>query len=103
MILGEVQMVYCNECGKKNEDEAQYCTQCGNYLAKRSTFEKDIEKAAEEFGKKAEQFGKQIEKKAQAFAKSVAQSRALQVKQCSDCETELDYDALYCWKCGKKI
>ena len=57
-------MTYCNECGKKNDDDAQYCTKCGNYLTKRSKWEKNIEEAAEEFGRKAERFGKRVEKKA---------------------------------------
>ena len=25
-------MVYCEECGKQNEDEAGYCSKCGNPL-----------------------------------------------------------------------
>ena len=82
-------MVYCNECGKKNDDDAQYCTKCGNYIAEGSAFEKDIEKTAEEFGRKAERFGKHIEKKAKAFAESIEQSTESKEKYCSDCETEL--------------
>lgn len=95
-------MPYCDECGKKNDDDAQYCTKCGNYLAKGSSFEKDIDKFAEEFGRKAEQFGKQIEKKVKAFAKSVEQSSRSTTKHCLDCGIELDSDAKFCRKCGKK-
>lgn len=25
-------MVYCDSCGKKNEDDAEYCSKCGNPL-----------------------------------------------------------------------
>lgn len=89
--------------GRKMIDDAQYCTKCGNYIAEGSAFEKNIEKAAEEFGRKAEQFGKHIEKKAKAFAKSVGESSRSTEKHCSDCGTELDSDATFCWKCGKKI
>lgn len=96
-------MPYCNECGKKNDDDAQYCTKCGNYLAKSSSVEKDIDKFAEEFGRKAEQFGKRIEKKVKAFAKSVEESSRSTAMHCSDCGTELDSDAKFCRKCGKKI
>ncbi len=96
-------MPYCHECGKKNDDDSQYCTKCGKYIAEGSTFEKDIEKVAEEFGRKAEQFGKHIEKKAKAFAKSVEQSAESKEKHCSYCKTELDYNAIYYCKCGKKI
>ena len=96
-------MPYCDKCGKKNDDDAEYCTKCGNYIAAGSTFEKDIENAAEEFGRKAEQFGKHIEKKAKAFAKSVEERTDSKAKQCPDCGTELKSDAIFCWKCGKKI
>lgn len=27
-------MVYCDECGKQNEDDAEYCSKCGNPLKK---------------------------------------------------------------------
>lgn len=96
-------MVYCNKCGSKNDDDAQYCNKCGNFIGKESTFEKNIENAAEEFGRKAEQFGRLMEKKARAFAKSDQQSSESKEKYCSDCKLELNYDASYCWKCGKKI
>ena len=96
-------MVYCNECGKKNDDDAQYCTKCGNYIAKDSPIEKNIDKYAEEFGRKAEQFGKRIEKKAKEFAKSVEQSVNSNEKKCPDCKIDLESDAKFCWKCGKEI
>lgn len=25
-------MVYCDECGKQNEDDSEYCSKCGNPL-----------------------------------------------------------------------
>ena len=93
-------MVYCNECGKKNDDDAQYCTKCGNYIAEGSAFEKNIEKAAEEFGRKAEQFGKRMEKR---FGKSAEESSDSKAKHCPACGAELHSDAKFCWKCGKKI
>ena len=96
-------MPYCHKCGTKNDDDAQYCTKCGNYLAKDNAFEKNIEKAAEEFGKKAERFGKRMEKMGKEFAKSVEERTDSKHKKCPNCEIELDDDAIYCWKCGKKI
>ena len=96
-------MPYCDECGKKNDDDAQYCTKCGNYLAKSSSFEKNIEKAAEEFGRKAERFGKRMEKMGKEFAKSVEERTDSKPKKCPDCEIDLEDDAIYCWKCGKKF
>jgi len=96
-------MVYCYECGKKNDDDARYCTKCGSYIAKHGTLEKDIEKAAEEFGRRAEQFGKRMEKRAREFAKSIEKRTDLKTKQCPACGAELYSDAKFCWKCGKKI
>jgi uncharacterized membrane protein YvbJ len=96
-------MPYCDKCGAKNDDDAQYCTKCGNHLANSSSFEKDIDKFAEEFGRKAEQFGKHIEKKAKEFAQSVNQSVDSRKKKCPDCMVDLDGDAKFCWKCGKEI
>ena len=96
-------MSYCNKCGKKNDDDAEYCTKCGNYISKDSSLEKNIDKYAEEFGKKAERFGKHLEKKAQEFGKSMEQTFNPESKSCADCGAELKSDALYCWKCGNKI
>jgi uncharacterized membrane protein YvbJ len=96
-------MPYCYKCGKKNDDDAQYCTKCGNYLAKHSSFEKNIDKFAEDLGRKAEQFGQRMEKKAKKFAKSVEQSVVSKGKKCPDCMIDLSRAAKFCWKCGKEI
>ena len=96
-------MPFCNECGEKNDDDAQYCTKCGNYLTKSSKWEKNIEEAAEEIGRKAERFGKRVEKKAKAFAKSMEERSNSTSRHCIGCGTELDSDSIYCTKCGKKV
>lgn len=101
--IGEQKMVYCSDCGKKNDNDAQYCTKCGNYIAQSSSLEKNIEKAAEEFGKKAEEFGKHLEKRARKFAKSMEESFGSPSKNCIACGTKLEKYAKFCWKCGKKI
>lgn len=38
-------MVYCSKCGKKNEDDAEYCNQCGASL---TPSKKEIEKEWED-------------------------------------------------------
>ena len=95
-------MLYCSKCGKKNDDDAQYCTKCGNYIAKSSSIEKDVERWAEDFGKKAEDFGKRIEKKAKELTQTEEEKAQSKPKQCSECKTELKYDSRYCWKCGNE-
>ena len=94
-------MPFCNKCGKKNDDDAQYCIKCGNYLTKKSSIEEDIDKWAEEFGKKAERFGKHIEKKAKEFTKKMEEIS--ETKKCLHCSAKINIDAKFCWKCGKKI
>jgi len=58
-------MVYCTECGTKNEEAAEICGKCGAKLrlSREKSSEKRIEKGAEEFGKHAEGecFGKRGE------------------------------------------
>ena len=95
-------MVYCYYCGKKNDDDAQYCMKCGSFIAEGSSFEKNIEAWAEEFGKRAEDFGKRMEKRARAFAKSMNEHGEVNTIQCPACSVVVASDALYCWKCGKK-
>ncbi len=38
-------MVYCSKCGKNNEDDAEYCNQCGASLTQSK---KEIEKEWED-------------------------------------------------------
>ena len=53
-------MVFCSECGTKNEDAAVHCVKCGAKLrvSTEKSVEKRIEEGAEEFGKRAEVWGK---------------------------------------------
>ena len=67
-------MTYCTKCGKKIDDEAQYCIHCGTTIKTSDTpqkeikdkksIEQQIEETAEGVGKKAEEIGKRIERKA---------------------------------------
>ena len=42
-------MVYCAKCGKKNDDEAEYCSKCGASLTdKKGDQEKEWDKRCEE-------------------------------------------------------
>ena len=60
-------MVYCSECGTKNEEAVETCVKCGAKLnvPREKSLEKRIEDGAEEFGKRAEaweeSFGKRTE------------------------------------------
>jgi hypothetical protein len=64
-------MVYCTKCGTQNEDNVTECINCKAPLqvsltedetqARGRNWEDDIEKGAEEFGRRAEEFGKRME------------------------------------------
>ena len=42
-------MAYCAKCGKKNEDDAEYCSKCGAPLTgSKRDYEKDWDKRCEE-------------------------------------------------------
>jgi len=58
-------MVYCSKCGKKNDDDAEFCSECGAVLDKQETgkkFENHVKKTANIIEEKAEKFGKNMEK-----------------------------------------
>ena len=44
-----------------------------------------------------------MEKMGKEFAKSVEERTDSKPKKCPDCEIDLEDDAIYCWKCGKKF
>ena len=68
-------MVYCRECGTKNDDTAEVCVKCGTKLHTRR--EKSLEKRAEEWGEEVgksvgewgERFGKRAEEWGESFGK----------------------------------
>ena len=42
-------MVYCSKCGKKNEDDAEFCGKCGDSLkTTKQDYEKEWEKRCED-------------------------------------------------------
>jgi len=58
-------MVYCTECGKKNDDDAEFCDKCGIRLdrqEKEDAFKNNVKKIADVIEEKAEKFGKNMEK-----------------------------------------
>ena len=40
-------MVYCPKCGKKNEDDAKFCSSCGASLTAKKDYEKEWEDRCE--------------------------------------------------------
>ena len=67
-------MVYCSKCGKKNDDDAEFCNKCGLILDNENiekSFEKNMKITAEKIEKKAEEFGRSMEKAGQRFEKRI--------------------------------
>lgn len=63
-------MTYCYNCGKKNDDDADFCSKCGTRLddqEKKDTFEKNIKNTAKKIEEKAEKLGKSMEKAGKRF------------------------------------
>jgi hypothetical protein len=64
-------MVYCTKCGTKNEDDALDCISCKAPLKisgleirsqnREKSWEDNLERGAEDFGRRAEEFGKRME------------------------------------------
>lgn len=75
-------MVYCPKCGKKNEEDAEYCSKCGTNListkkkykktqTKTPAFEKQVEDFAEEVGQLGKKAGKTIGQGMKNFGEEV--------------------------------
>ena len=61
-------MVYCTNCGTKNEEAAVYCVKCGATLfSKEETWDKRMEKWGADFGKRAKKWGEEFGKRAKEW------------------------------------
>jgi len=98
IIWGDT-MVYCQKCGKKNNDDAKYCIKCGSSLtvdAKSKSFEKQVGDFAEEVEQLGKKAGKTIEKGVKTIGKEVkdiGKKVEKVVKEGSATSTETGYKA----------
>jgi len=64
-------MIYCSKCGMENNNDAEFCSKCGNSLtdvrAKNTKFEKQVEDFAESVERVGKKAGKKIEQTARRF------------------------------------
>jgi ribosomal protein L40E len=70
-------MTYCTKCGKKNDDDAEFCDKCGVSLDikdKKDSIKKPTKKTEKKIEKKAEEFGKSIEKAGMRFESKIDNS-----------------------------
>jgi len=63
----------CSKCGKENDDDAEFCSKCGNSLkdiqSKNDSFENQVENFADEMARVGKKAGKKIEQTAKRFGK----------------------------------
>ncbi|MGF3554713.1 MAG: PspC domain-containing protein [Thermoplasmatota archaeon] len=64
-------MVYCQKCGKKNKDDAQFCIKCGNSLYITTKESYSFEKQIDDFAEEVEQLGKKASKTIEKGVKTV--------------------------------
>lgn len=58
-------MTYCTKCGKKNDDDAEFCSKCGVILDtqdREDSIKKHAKKTEKIIQEKAEKFGRSVEK-----------------------------------------
>jgi hypothetical protein len=70
-------MTYCIKCGKKNDDDAEFCSKCGVKLGpqdKKDSNKKQVKKTGKIIEEKAEEFGKSIEKAGIRFESKIDNS-----------------------------
>jgi len=70
-------MVYCTKCGKKNDDDAEFCSKCGTILDNENiekSFEKQMKITAKKLEEKAEKFGKSMDEAGKRFETRVESS-----------------------------
>ncbi|MDH5419600.1 MAG: zinc ribbon domain-containing protein [Candidatus Bathyarchaeota archaeon] len=60
-------MVYCTECGTKNEEDVEYCIKCGAnlWVPREKRLERRAKEWGEEFGRRAEEWGEQFGRRAE--------------------------------------
>jgi ribosomal protein L40E len=64
-------MVYCTECGTKNDDTAEVCVKCGTKLhtPREKSLEKRIDDWGEGVGKSVGEWGERFGKRAEEWGK----------------------------------
>ncbi len=110
-------MVYCHECGKENNESADFCFSCGTKISPddEDSFYKRIDEWGEEIGRSAERFGKKVEEVAKRVHDRVIGTKKRideklkendlkrNIKYCIKCGTKYYGKPNYCNKCGNKI
>jgi len=66
-------MVYCQKCGEKNTDDAEFCIKCGNSLTGKSVRSNSFEKQIGDFAEEVEHLGKKAGKTIEEGVKNLSE------------------------------
>lgn len=105
-------MAYCQNCGKKLNEEALFCSKCGTRTAK--GVEKNVTRSSDELGAAFAKMSQELEKAFSAAAKEINDAfktaseniqKSLRKEQnlCSNCGEKNPKNAIFCYNCGKRI
>ena len=105
-------MGFCSKCGKEISDEDNFCSHCGA-RTKRGA-ERGVSSPSDEMREAFARMGQEMEKAFQVASKeiqkafktareNVKQTHGVEMVVCSNCNATSPGDAVFCYKCGKKL
>lgn len=105
-------MAYCSNCGEKLPETALFCPKCGTKTMKgvktnvpgpSDELKTAFAKISRELEKAFSVAAKEINTAFQTASKSIQNSLRNEQVVCSSCDEKNPSNAVFCYKCGKKI
>jgi uncharacterized membrane protein YvbJ len=105
-------MAYCSNCGEKLPDDALFCPKCGvktvkgveaNVSVSSDELKAAFAKMSQELEKAFSVAIKEINAAFQTANENIQQSLRKEQVACPSCGEKNPSDAVFCYKCGKKM
>ncbi len=105
-------MAYCSNCGEKLSKDALFCSKCGTKAIKSvetasPTISDDLKetftKMSQELEKAFAVATKEINAAFQTASENIKKSLQKETVACPNCGEKNPSDAIFCYKCGKRI
>jgi uncharacterized membrane protein YvbJ len=105
-------MAYCSNCGEKLSKDDLFCPKCGTKTIKgvetaAPTISDDLEKAFTKMSQELEKAfavaAKEINAAFQTASENIKKSLQKEPVACPSCGEKNPSDAVFCYKCGKRI